>query len=89
MWEAIRWYCKNGYSIFCFGRTAPENRGLLQFKSGWGTRQEILKYYKYDLRKEAYINDHSEISYFSRKVFNKMPVPLLRMIGTLLYKHVA
>lgn len=87
MWEAIRWCCQNGYSIFCFGRTAPENKGLLQFKSGWGTKQQILRYYKYDLNKEVYINNHYEIGDFSHKLFNKMPVPVLRMIGTLLYKH--
>jgi lipid II:glycine glycyltransferase (peptidoglycan interpeptide bridge formation enzyme) len=34
MWEAIKWYSQNGYRSLCFGRTEPENQGLLQFKSG-------------------------------------------------------
>ena len=37
MWEAIRWCCKNGIQSISFGRTEPENEGLLQFKRGWGT----------------------------------------------------
>lgn len=42
MWEAIKWYCRNGYRNLCFGRTEPENQGLRQFKSGWGTKERIL-----------------------------------------------
>jgi len=77
MWEAIRWYVRNGYKRFCFGRTEPENRGLRQFKSGWGTEEMIIKYYKYDFKKSAFVNGNSHMSGFHNKVFNKMPVPLL------------
>ncbi len=87
MWKAIEWCCQSGHSIFCFGRTAPDNKGLLQFKSGWGTNQEILRYYKYDLNKETYVNDNSKIGGFSHILFNKMPIPLLKIIGTFLYPH--
>jgi len=87
IWEAIKRYSQNGYSIFCFGRTSPGNKGLLQFKSGWGAKQHTIRYYKYDLRKEAYINGHPKIGTFSRRLFSRVPMPLLKVMGTLLYKH--
>jgi CelD/BcsL family acetyltransferase involved in cellulose biosynthesis len=43
-WEAIRWAAANGYHTLDFGRTAAENRGLVEFKSGWGARAEALDY---------------------------------------------
>ena len=89
MWEAIKWYCENGYESFCFGRTKPENKGLMQFKSGWGAEQNILPYYKYDLRREAFVEDNPKLTGIHNKIFGKMPIPLLRLAGQLLYPHMA
>ena len=88
MWEAIKWYAQNGFNGFSFGRTETENEGLLQFKRGWGTIEKNIHYYKYDLKKEAFIKDYSNLSVLRNKVFNKMPIPLLRMFGSIFYKHV-
>ncbi len=88
MWEAIKRYCKQGYSTFCFGRTEQENPGLRQFKSGWGAEEKIIKYYKYDLKKSAFLNGNSRMSELHNKVFNKMPIPLLKVVGSVLYKHI-
>ena len=87
MWEAIKWYSQNGYKNFSFGRTEPENLGLLQFKEGWGAKEEIIKYYKYDLRRGEFVKDFSRVTGLHNKIFNRMPMPLLRIIGTVLYKH--
>jgi hypothetical protein len=87
MWEAIKWYSKNGYKSFCFGRTEQENKGLMQFKRGWGTKEHLIHYYKYDLIKEAFVQDSSKISGSHNKIFKNMPIPLLKIIGSLLYKH--
>jgi lipid II:glycine glycyltransferase (peptidoglycan interpeptide bridge formation enzyme) len=87
MWEAIRWYCRNGYKNLCFGRTEPENKGLLQFKRGWGTKERTIRYYRYDLVKKAFVQDKSRLKGFHNAVFMRMPTPLLRFTGELLYKH--
>ena len=39
-----------GIKTFNFGRTELKHKGLLQFKRGWGVKEEILNYYKYDLK---------------------------------------
>ena len=87
MWEAIKWYSEKGFESFSFGRTEPENNGLLQFKRGWGTREEVVRYYKYDLKKDSFVVDHSKPETFS-PIFRKMPVPLLNLLGSMLYRHV-
>jgi len=88
MWEAIKWYSQNGYKRFCFGRTEPDNNGLLQFKRGWGTDERILNYYKYDIKSETFVSDTSHLSGVHNKVFHNMPIPLLRITGSVLYKHI-
>jgi len=88
MWEVIKWSCRNGYKSFCFGRTDQENHGLRQFKSGWGTKENIIKYYKYDLRKDTFVKDTQTIKPIYNKILRKMPIPILKTTGTLLYKHI-
>lgn len=88
MWEAIKWYCRNGYQSFCFGRTSPGNKGLLQFKSGWGAKTRTINYYKYDLHKNRFIRAKTNKIHLFNKVFNKMPTFFLRFIGAALYPHI-
>jgi len=88
MWEAVKHYCNNGYSSLSFGRTDIDHKGLMQFKDGWGTEKRTIEYYKYDLQKELFVPNLSRVDGFHTKVFNRMPVSLLNLIGSLLYKHI-
>jgi len=87
IWEAIRWFRRNGFEHLCFGKTEPENYGLRQFKQGWGTKEKVIHYYKYDLIKDAFVRDRPRERGFHNKIFRRMPAPLLRMTGSVLYKH--
>jgi len=88
MWEAIRWYSQNGYKSLCFGRTEPENQGLIQFKSGWGATEQEINYYRYDLRKDSFVSGSSKVSGFHNKILKNMPIPILKKVGSILYKHI-
>jgi len=87
MWEAIRRCNAQGFQTFHFGRTEPENEGLLQFKRGWGAFEEILNYYTYDVKQDAFITRTQNPGAFTG-LFRHLPVPLLRLAGALLYRHV-
>jgi hypothetical protein len=87
MWEAIKWYGKNGCKRFSFGRTDLDHEGLIQFKRGWGAQEETLHYYKYDLTKDEFVKNSLDIKLFNT-FFRKLPIPLLKLIGRLLYPHV-
>lgn len=87
MWEAIEHYLSNGYRALDFGRTERENKGLLQFKRGWGAAEHLVHYYRYDLRKESYVAGSLRVSGAHTGYFRRMPMPLLKMVGSLLYRH--
>jgi lipid II:glycine glycyltransferase (peptidoglycan interpeptide bridge formation enzyme) len=87
MWEAVKWSCDNGFKSLCFGRTEPENEGLRQFKAGWGAREYLIKYYKYDMQQETFVKKAGDINPAFKKIFGKLPVPVLKMTGNLLYRH--
>jgi hypothetical protein len=87
MWEAIKWACDRGCKSLCFGRTEPDNEGLRQFKAGWGARERLIKYYRFDLRKDAFIKTPEIVSPLSGKIFRKLPIPVLKMLGSILYRH--
>lgn len=87
MWEAIRLYSAKRFRRFCFGRTEPENEGLRQFKSGWGTDEQIINYYRYDMEADAFVPGRQTVSDRANQVFSRLPLPALRAIGGILYRH--
>ncbi len=87
MWEAVQWGCANGCKTLCFGRTEPENEGLMQFKAGWGARERGIQYYRFDLRKNAFTKGTHGINPLFKRIFNRMPIPALNILGNLLYRH--
>ena len=87
MWDAIK-YCKDmEFDSFCFGRTEPDNEGLRKFKLGWGTKEEVLNIYKYDLAKNNFISIDTKTSGFHNKIFSNTPLPLLKFFGSVSYRH--
>jgi hypothetical protein len=86
LWEAIRYHREQGFETLNLGRTAPENKGLRQFKRGWGTVEARLHYYRYDLKKNRFLagQSGSKIPY---KALRFMPTPMLRIAGDFLYRH--
>ena len=88
MWEAIKRYCKNGYEAFCFGRTEQENNGLRQFKAGWGAEEKIINYSRYDLMKDTFITNNFRVSKIQKDILKRLPLPILNILGSLMYRHI-
>ncbi len=86
--EVIKWYGEQGYKSLHFGRTSSDNEGLRQFKTGWGVKEMLTRYYKYDLQRETFITDRQKENGFYNKIFRNIPVPVSVFIGSKLYKHV-
>ncbi len=87
LWEAIKLYAAKGCKTLCFGRTDMGEEGLRKFKSGWGTEERIVKYFRYNLVTGKFAGNGSPQNETIRQIFRKLPVPLLKMTGTLLYRH--
>ena len=87
MWKAIEWYCQNGYSSFTFGRTDARHDGLRQFKNGWGTEERKIRYFRYNLPGKIFVSAESKVDGWHTSIFKNAPIPLLRIVGKILYKH--
>ena len=87
MWEAIKWSCEKGFKRLSFGRTEPENHGLVQYKAGWGAKPYQINYYRYDLRENCFTTNYSAINPLFMTFFSKLPIPILEILGRVLYRH--
>jgi lipid II:glycine glycyltransferase (peptidoglycan interpeptide bridge formation enzyme) len=87
MWEAVKEYCLNGYDTLSLGRTETNNTGLRQFKAGWGAEENTIPYYRYDFKKKSFAKGRSHVTAHYNKVFSRIPIPLLKIIGTMFYRH--
>ena len=89
MWEAIRRYAREGFSTLDFGRTELTNEGLRQFKLSWGTQERIIDYFRYDTQNNCFLINKNEDNGTLRQLFRSLPRFVSRLVGILLYKHIA
>jgi CelD/BcsL family acetyltransferase involved in cellulose biosynthesis len=88
-WSAIKWGCENGFTCFDFGRTDASNQNLRDFKSGWGSQEQILHY--------SVLADHPPAATLTgvrqkrvlAKIIQHSPTWVCRAIGEILYGHFA
>lgn len=87
LWEGIRWYSSNKFRKLSLGRTEPDNKGLQQFKTGWGVKGKIISYYRYDLKQDVFIKGAPSLAGRFKKILHGMPLWMLKIAGHFLYKH--
>jgi lipid II:glycine glycyltransferase (peptidoglycan interpeptide bridge formation enzyme) len=87
IWTAIQYCLEHQFDALCFGRTHPGNEGLRQFKNGWGTMEDRINYYRYDLKPPSCLNSRLLNTNISSAEFAKLPLPFLRLVGAILYRH--
>ncbi len=87
LWEAIKHYAVNGCDLFCLGRTERDNKGLHYFKNGWGTVEEKIRYFTYDITKRRFVGKDKKPNSLSSRIMQKLPACILKASGELLYRH--
>ena len=87
MWKAIQWCHEKGFQTMSFGRTEPESAGLMQYKAGWGAKLYQVNYYRYMLHKNCFMANAPGIHPIFKRVFSKLPIPVLKALGGILYRH--
>jgi lipid II:glycine glycyltransferase (peptidoglycan interpeptide bridge formation enzyme) len=88
MWEVIRWYLRRGVTSLHMGRTSISNGGLRRFKLAWGASEFDLPYYRIDPTRGSTMEAVDRSSAWSSRLFSLLPVPALRLIGRLFYRHI-
>ena len=87
--EGIRDLCGKGVRTLSFGRTDLHHEGLRQFKLGWGAVEKTLQYAKYDVTSKAYLSTKKYRATIPwENTVSKLPLPVLRLIGRMAYRHV-
>jgi hypothetical protein len=87
MWESIRYFKEKNFKVFSFGRTFPENKGLMEFKSGWSHNVRLVHYYKYNLKKDTYETDLNPEKSYINVFFRNLPIFVSSIIGAIFYKY--
>ncbi len=87
MWEGIKRLVRNGLKTLHLGRTSLDDDGLRRFKLSWGTEEEIIEYFRFALRPNVWVNSHQDAAEFPKQLFRRLPLPLSRLAGALIYPH--
>jgi hypothetical protein len=88
MWEGIKKCREMGCKTLNLGRTELHHSGLLQFKRGFGCAETTVHYYRYDLKNGVFVKKGTGTGIgLSAKIFSQLPIPVLRIIGNLIYKY--
>jgi hypothetical protein len=89
MWEAIRRYAQKGYSVLSFGKTESFHEGLCRFKEGFGALRVSLLDHVYDVSTGKKRFESPRVHGFHNRIFQNLPVLMLRLCGEILYKYSA
>jgi serine/alanine adding enzyme len=88
-WSMLEYACKQGLRQFDFGRSTPDE-GTYKFKEQWGAQPEPLHWHYIALNGHAINQGQTEKSKFESfiKYWQKLPVPVTRVIGPAIRKHI-
>jgi serine/alanine adding enzyme len=88
-WSMLEYACKNGFARFDFGRSTP-GEGTFKFKEQWGAKPAELHWYYIPLKGQQISDESTEKSRFESFItcWQKLPVPVTRLIGPMIRKHV-
>lgn len=89
MWEAIKRHGREGFEVLDFGRTSNTNEGLRNFKLGWGASEHLIDYVRFDCRIGGYVVAGDPSSGGYTRILRMLPEPMFRLVGRVLYKHMA
>lgn len=89
MWEGIKRFSEKGFISLSFGKTEKFHEGLCRYKDGFGGTRFQMSDHIYKVISGKKLTEYPKVHGFHNLIFRKMPVPLLRTTGELLYKYSA
>jgi len=91
-WRSIQDAKRDGLKVFDLGRSEFDNPGLITFKDRWGSTRSTLTYSRFSLSPTAAISGRSGAEWsrrIARGLVPCLPDCILRMVGSVLYRHIA
>jgi hypothetical protein len=65
------------------------NEGLRRFKLSLGASEETVRYCRYVFSSGRFVSDVDRAEGWFNQVFGRLPLPLLRLAGQILYPHLS
>ncbi len=89
LWTAIKNAYLQNLRYFDFGRTSVTNTGLLEFKRRWATIEQDTPYFFLKNNSFTPRIDNKKLikSEIISNLISKMPTSVLKIIGSIVYKH--
>lgn len=88
LWDAIRWGCLQGYGLADLGRSDLDGEGLIKYKRGWGAVETTLRYFRLPAGAVTTRRGPAGPGGAVKSIMKRLPVPVLKVIGKVLYEHV-
>jgi hypothetical protein len=85
-YEVIKWAVENKFKIFDFGKTDSENKGLRDFKSGWGATESDLYYSSIPEQGSGKLKKII-LDYCVKPVIKYSPTKVCELTGKYFYKY--
>jgi hypothetical protein len=90
MWEGIKQCRELGCLRLHLGRTELHHTGLRQFKLGWTRNETHTVYYRYNFKQKQFMKNQASLTEgLHTKIFRILPQPVLKAIGSILYRYIA
>ena len=70
------------------GARTSRHEGLRQFKLSWGSNETRLQYFRFDVRSKTWHTRQKPRVSPWEGMISKMPIPILRLVGGIAYRHV-
>jgi len=88
-WTMLEHACDNGYTVFDFGRSSPDE-GTYKFKKQWGAKPNPLHWQYIYLKGEPADSETYEKSKFDKAIqyWQKLPVSVSKALGPMIRKNI-
>jgi hypothetical protein len=83
LWTVIQHAKRSDFVELDFGRSDPDQSGLVRFKDRWGASRVVSSYLRSSDGEVATQRSPA----FARRIFAQLPDRLLIVVGQLLYRH--
>lgn len=87
MWDVIQWACGAGYRELDLGRSDLDGSGLIRYKRAWGAEESDLSYVRIPPDAVGHRNTSGGLLSVMKPVMRHLPIPLLKVVGKVLYEH--
>lgn len=88
LWNAVESACAEGRLFFDFGKSPPDNPGLVEFKRRWGAAVYECPYYYYpEIAGMMAVEQNSLKHRALRYLYRQTPLTVAQLLGRAIYRH--